>query len=230
MRSTETVSKPAASAVSTAARACSARVTAAEEAERVVGEGLDAERESAHPQPAPRGAGVGRHVLGVDLEEDPGVGRDRQVLAAGGDDAREVLRRQQRRRSPAEVDGVEGPRVPPLGRGESHLGHQVLDEALAGGDAGLQHREVAVRADGRAERDVEVEPGRRHLAVTIASRCTLAACSPGSRSTRCGPPTAPGSRCRGGAPSGRCASTISSSCRAAPTAPRTSWRASPSRG
>ena len=108
-------------------------VTAAEEAERVVGEGLDAERESAHPQPAPRGARVGRHVLGVDLEEDPGVGRDRQVLAAGGDDAREVLGRQLRGGPAAEVHRVEGPRFRPLARGEGRLGDQVLDEALPGG-------------------------------------------------------------------------------------------------
>ena len=72
-------------------------VAAAEEAERVVGEGLHAEGEGAHPEAPPGGAGVGRHVLGVGLEEDPGVGRERQVRAAGGDDAREVLRRQLRR-------------------------------------------------------------------------------------------------------------------------------------
>ena len=160
MRSTETVSKPAACAVSTAARACCRAVAAAEEAQGVVGEGLHPEGEGSHPEAPPGGAGVGRHVLGVGLQEDPGRGRrEREVRAAGVEHAREVLGRQQRGRSPAEVHGVEGPGVAPRARGEGHLGDQVLDEALAGGDARAQHREVAVRADGRAEGDVEVEPG-----------------------------------------------------------------------
>ena len=43
---------------------------------------------------------------------------------------------------------------------EGHLGDQAVDEARPDGRGGAHHREVAVRADGRAEGDVEVEPGR----------------------------------------------------------------------
>ncbi len=69
-----------------------------------------------------------------------------------------------------EVHRVERPSLGPRACGEGRLGDQVLHEALPRGPAGLEDREVAVRADRRAERDVEVDPGSRHLAVTIASR------------------------------------------------------------
>ncbi len=145
----------------------SSAVTAAEETQRLVREGLDPERQGAGAEGPPIGAGFRCHVLGVGLEEDPGRGgRECEVRAARVKHARELFRRQLRGRSAAEVHGVERPRVAPRGRGERNLRHQPRGEALAGGGCRVHHREIAVRADRRTEGNVEVEPGSRGSRVT----------------------------------------------------------------
>ena len=158
MRSTETVSKPEACAVSTAACACRA-LWRRPRKRRAASEKDCTPRERVRT-PRSRQAVQASAVTSSGLASRKIQGRrERQVRAARAQHAREVLCRQQGGRSSTEVHGVEGPGISPLVRGKRHLGHQVLDEALPRRSARLQDREVTVRADGRAERDVEVEPG-----------------------------------------------------------------------
>ena len=142
MRSTETVSKPAACAVSTAARACSAlwrrprKRRASSEKDCTPSERVRTPRSRQAAQASasrPRGWPPGRSRARR---------RERQLRTARAEDALEVLRRQQRGRSPAEVHGVEGPRVPPLARGEGHLG----DAGARRSACGRGHQRAAPRS------------------------------------------------------------------------------------
>ena len=230
MRSTETVSNPAARAVSTAARARSPSWRRPRKRRASSEKDCTPRDRVRTPRPRHAAQATGRHVLGVGLQEDPGRRRELQVLAAGVEHACEVPGGEERGCAAAEVHGVEGRGVRPRAGGEGHLGHEVIDEALPRRQPGAQDREVAVRADGRAEGNVEIEPGSPrstlprqdggHSPPTIAPALAVGwgyprTCSPGSPSTKHGPRTAPFSPWCGAARSGRCATTDSSSCRAA---------------
>src|SRR5262249_17963745 len=96
--------------------------------------------------------------FGIGFERDLATGRDGEPVAKGADDPRDVVRIEQRRRPAAKVDGVDGSVGSEPGRTD------VPNERV---DVTRLHRvvvqapiEVAVIADRRAERDVDVRAER----------------------------------------------------------------------
>ena len=205
MRSIDTVSKPAARAVSTAARACRRAVTAAEETQGLVREGLHPERQRAHAERPPRGAGLRCHVLGVGLEEDPRRGRrEREVRAARVEHARELLGRQLRGRSPAEVHGVEGPRVAP--RRARRATPPPPGERRSAGGPGMPRASPRNRSTGRSPNRRECGGRARALSYVARPRRPPSGARPrrppaGSRP----PPPSSSSSCPPSASRGACA-------------------------
>ena len=122
MRSIDTVSKPAARAVSTAARAC--RPLWRRPRKRSASSEKDCTPRDSVRTPSARQAaqasGVTSSGLASRKTHGAGVANARCARHASSTRA-ELFGRQLRGRSPAEVHGVERPRVAPLGRGEGHL-------------------------------------------------------------------------------------------------------------
>ena len=114
----------------------------------------------------------GRRRLGVGFEGDLRAVGEREGVATRGDQEADLVGIQERRGAATEEDGVGGA---PARAGAANLRFECLDIAP------LQRRleetavEVAVVADGAAERDVEVEPERRHQPFEVAIRTRRAA-------------------------------------------------------
>src|SRR6185295_6368452 len=135
-------------------------VAAAEEAQLFGVERLDAERQRPDAESEEREEPLGRRVFRVRFEEDPGAARDRERERKRREDLAQLVRLERGGGAAAEVDRVEWlgrlgrlPGAPP----ERDLGNQARDEPAAALRVSGQDREVAVGADLRAERDVEVE-------------------------------------------------------------------------
>jgi phage/plasmid primase-like uncharacterized protein len=94
-----------------------------------------------------------RHRLRVRFERDLRIRGHRERMATGGDDGLDLVGLEQRRRASAEVDRV-GRRSVSVRR---DLAEQRSDVALLQRGVKESAIEVAVVADRRAERDVDVE-------------------------------------------------------------------------
>ena len=106
-----------------------------------------------------------RDRLRVDFERHFAIGRDVECVLAGTKDAVHVIRFEEGRGAAAEVDGV-GPSIgvrPRVAhRGQTpDLSHQSVHVALLECPVEQASIEIAVVADRRTERDVEVKTERR---------------------------------------------------------------------
>ena len=122
-----------------------------------------------------------RQVFRIRFERGPRGGRRQPEVGGGSEDLGEEPRRRERRRAPAEIDGIRRRRralgVRPEGR---RLGAQpefreerlpvCLEAAPGSRPAERRHREVAVRTDAPTERDMEVETGRRLVGYCVGRR------------------------------------------------------------
>ena len=122
MKSRLMLSKPARRAAATASLAWAAVVQAVEHAQHGVVEALHAQAEAVDAQAAHRPQRFLADRTGVGLDGNLGVVCDGERGAAGGENARQVIAAQQRRRAAAEIDDVGLPRcgrgvVPPLPQG-----------------------------------------------------------------------------------------------------------------
>jgi hypothetical protein len=134
--------------------ACAARrMNPPEPLQLRVAERLHAEADAVHARPAE--AVHARRCGGfrIGLQRDLGVRRDVERLAAGGDEPRDLGRLEQRRRPAPEEDRVGCATL----RG-SDLALEGRDVAIFQPGFEQPTVEIAVVADGAAERNVEVQP------------------------------------------------------------------------
>ena len=131
-------------------------------AKLVVAERLNAKAHAIDAGGAKCGQPIGGDRLGVGLECHLAIGRDVEGVRARPGDSRDFRGLQQRRRSAAEIDGVGRSRL--SRRQDFHrascpcdLAHERVD--IAGLECFIEQTaiEIAVVADGGAERDVDVE-------------------------------------------------------------------------
>ena len=157
MRSSETCAKPASRARVGGRDGGARRVAAVERRQHVAGRALHAEREPGRARGAERAQGGGVDGVGVRLDGDLGARCARQR----GEQPRELLDREQRRRPAADEHRRGGRRAAQHALRERPLGEDRVDVALAP-HALARHVgvEVAVAAAARAERHVDVEAER----------------------------------------------------------------------
>lgn len=144
---------------------------------RVV-EGLDPDRKPVHP-----GGGEARELLAIDrsrirLERHLDVGRRSKTRAAGLDEPRDRLGREERRCPAAQVDRLEGPDAGGVGAAVE-LGFERADVTLlerAREGARAHHGEIAVRADALTERDVQIDADAYvvHVRMVLSARLSEA--------------------------------------------------------
>jgi hypothetical protein len=129
---------------------------AAEEPQGVGVERLNPERKEADAEIAPCANALRVYIFRIGLEGDPGAVLNRKVSTGGCEDAGDILRRERRGGAAAEVDRVDGIKRGTVRGPERDLGNQVIGETPPPFRPAGQDREVAVRADGGAEGDVEI--------------------------------------------------------------------------
>jgi hypothetical protein len=122
----------------------------------LVVERLDTEADAVHAGGAERAQQVARGALGIGLERDLGVRRDVERAAAGREDPLHVVGREQRRRAAAEENRVGGGPLAAFPR-STNLGDERVDVPTLQGRIEQTAIEIAVVADRRAERDVDVQ-------------------------------------------------------------------------
>jgi hypothetical protein len=163
MRSTLTLSWPAARAASKAARAPPPVVQAPDPLEDRVVQRLDPQAETGDAGRAVGGELPARDALRVALHGDLRVALEREVAADGLEDAGQGVRLQERRRAAAEEDAADADAPGPRQRGQQRQlavqGRQVPPHR--GRVVQRARVEGAVVAAPRAERNVDVKAERR---------------------------------------------------------------------
>ena len=124
-----------------------------EPSQLIVAERLHAEAEAVDARVAKSGETLDRDRFRIRLESDLDIVADVEGIPAGVDDARDLAGLQKRRRPAAEVNRVG---CFPLALSRD-LTHERVDVARFQRRVKETTIEVAVIANGRAERDVEVE-------------------------------------------------------------------------
>ena len=138
-------------------------VGAPEAFQRRVVEALDSERQAVHARLSETGQPLAFHAARVHLECDLDRPPDFECGACGPHDAIERLRPAQRRRATTEVQArefaIHEGRAAPLEFAQHRIDVAALD--LGRERSHAHHREVAIRADALAERDMDVDTDGR---------------------------------------------------------------------
>jgi hypothetical protein len=129
-------------------------VDAAQKRQLAIVERLDADAQPVDAEGPKRGERFPGDGAGIGLERDLGFGGDVEGFAQVGEDSLDLARREERRRSAAEVDRLIRSRVE-TGPPQENLSPQRRKEVFNG--FGIRYRiEVAINALALTERDVDV--------------------------------------------------------------------------